>query len=387
MLTTLLLASPAFAPTTALNDTCATAEPGGSVSNTSISSLPGTLDPGSTDAYFKFLVSPGQRARISISFDELNGDLDLRLWNAGCTVLLDESATSGVPERTEWLNDTGAPAEVTAQVFTSMAMASPFEFNFRIRGNQELCDFADQFEPNDTCASAADAGEFVPLIFPLSIDPTDHDWIRFTAPPNSYSQITLLEGPSGDVDFELWSSDCSTLLGAAPFGTLEYTNELATPVEFLAHVFRADSDPECSLYSIRRLTSPGIVECAAIPNSTFMTANMYGIGTASVAADSLRLSVQGVPAGTIGLYVYGPSEGSTPLGNGTLCVGVNGLVRSPTSQAFAYDLDFEVRASMPAGGQPPINPGRTLWFQVWFRDPGDATGFGLSDALRVTFTP
>ncbi len=122
--------------------------------------------------------------------------------------------------------------------------------------------------------------------------------------------------------------------------------------------------------------------CAAGFSSALM-----GIGTSSVSADLLRLSVQTVLDFAPGLYVYGPDAGAVPLGNGTLCVGLNGLVRGPISEAFVNTLDLEFRASAPASGQPAITAGMTLRFQAWFRDAGDPTGFGLSDALRVTFTP
>ena len=388
-LTTLLFCAASFGPPPTVNDTCATAEPGGSVGSTTVSFLSRTLEPGETSDYFRVLVPPGYRADIQALFNANDADINLRLWNVDCSALLDESVGAAVPEATDWLNDTGVAVEVTAQVTVQTPPTSTVDYRLRVTGTVELCDFADEFEPNDSCAVAPLAA-LNQLHYPLTLTPTDHDWIRFSIPPSSSAQFNVLStslGQPGDVDLELWSGDCVTLIDSAAVGPVRVSNELDVQADVFLHVFRTDSDPACSVYSIVPSTSIGIRECTSVVNTSGNPASIYGIGSARVVHDALFLDVSTVPTGTVGLYVYGPDGGSIPLGNGQLCVGVNGLVRGPISLAQGFSFQMRVRASAPAGGRPPITPGTTLRFQAWFRDALDPTGFGLSDAIRVTFTP
>lgn len=376
----------ALATLSPVNDTCATADAAGTISNGAVAFVTRTLGPGNTTDHFRIGVLPGQRADIQALFDPIELDIDLRLWNADCSVLLDDSVTSGASEATEWLNDTGAFAEIVAEVFTASSPGTTVTYRLRRTGTQELCDFDDMFEPNETCATAPVAPSNSGFLYPLTIDPTDDDWVRFTVQPTSSAQWNVLGFQTGDLDIELWSADCATLLDSAAQGPVSIENTLATPMDVVLHVYRTDSIQECSTYSIQPFGSIGIQECSSVANTSGAPASIFGLGSASVSDDALFLDISTVPMDTVGLYIYGPNAASAPLGNGLLCVGA-GLVRGPISQGLYESIQMRVRTGMPAGGQPPIAPGTTLRFQAWFRDAADPTGFGLSNALRVTFTP
>ncbi len=386
MLISLLLAAPILA-SSAFDDTCATAAPAGAATSGGVSFLTRSLDAGETTDYFRIQVNPGLRADIQALFDSTEANIDLRIWNADCSVLLAESATAGDPEATLWLNDTGASAEVVAQIFVAVAPTSSVTYRLRITATQELCDFDDEFEPNDTCATAAVAPSNVGFFYPLTLTPANDDWIRFTIQPTTSMQFNVIGSMGSDVDLELWSADCNTLIDSAAAGPVNVVNGQAQSMDVALRVFRVDSDPMCSTYSIILSGSIGIRECSSVPNTTGNPALIFGLVSSSVSDDAFFLEASTVPSNTVGLYVYGPDAGSTPLGNGLLCVGSNGLVRGPISTGQTLSIQMRVRTSMPAGGQPPIVPGMTLRFQAWFRDAADPTGFGLSDAIRVTFVP
>lgn len=91
-----------------------------------------------------------------------------------------------------------------------------------------------------------------------------------------------------------------------------------------------------------------------------------------------------------GILIYGKQGASLPFQGGTLCVGAPflrlGLGSSGGSAggndcSGAYGLDFN--AFVQAGSDPTLVPGTTVFMQMWSRDPADAFGSSLSNALRL----
>ena len=107
-------------------------------------------------------------------------------------------------------------------------------------------------------------------------------------------------------------------------------------------------------------------------------------GSASLAANDLALTTSGLPVGTFGVYLYGPTQDNQPAGNGTLCVaqpfGRLGVVVASAGGTSSLVLDT---TNLPGGA---VNTGDTLHFQLWYRDrQGGGAGNNLSDGLQATF--
>ncbi len=89
--------------------------------------------------------------------------------------------------------------------------------------------------------------------------------------------------------------------------------------------------------------------------------SLLASGVASVSADSLQLSVGGLPAGVPGMFLEGDQRRCTPLGLGYLCLNPMrrfGLqVTSPSGTAAASGM-----------GAYAVS-GATRHYQFWFRDP------------------
>ena len=127
--------------------------------------------------------------------------------------------------------------------------------------------------------------------------------------------------------------------------------------------------------------------CTSSVNShTISNGAMIGYqGSASVSENNLVLCATAAPHGQFGLFFYGPSQISVPLGNGRFCVG-GSVTRLPVVMTGAsgyatYALDLGATphaASLTAGSS---------WnFQFWFRDPaGGGAAFNLSHGMAVTF--
>lgn len=132
---------------------------------------------------------------------------------------------------------------------------------------------------------------------------------------------------------------------------------------------------------------------AGCANSTGAGALLAATGWASVALDDLALVETNVPAGNIGIFFAGQSQGVLPFGAGLNCVapGPLGLIRLPPGVASpSGTLGLANVISIAQGIVPASMAAGSTWnLQGWYRDPAAACGNGvdLSNALRVVVIP
>lgn len=128
-------------------------------------------------------------------------------------------------------------------------------------------------------------------------------------------------------------------------------------------------------------------------NSAGMGARLVVSGSASVAADDLRLTVVDMPPNKFGIIYKGSSQLAVPFGDGLRCVGNVGG-RYPVRQANSCGTLVEgpgvVGISLLI--HPPafqIQPGSTWNFQGWYRDPMGScgAGFNLTNGAEIVFVP
>jgi hypothetical protein len=130
--------------------------------------------------------------------------------------------------------------------------------------------------------------------------------------------------------------------------------------------------------------------CLALSNSVGPGASISHIGSASLSANDLQLSVSGLPIGTTGLIYYGPNQIAVLFGDGLRCVG-GGVIRlSPIqSDIFGFvNVALDLTSAPFDAGPGAAIVGETKNFQHWYRDPTFGnSGYNLSDGLSVTFCP
>lgn len=125
----------------------------------------------------------------------------------------------------------------------------------------------------------------------------------------------------------------------------------------------------------------GTSYCSSNANSSGQAASLRVIGSSVAADDSLTLEASGLPAGTPGLFFYGPNQIQVPFGEGLRCVGGSVQRLQPPSFAPAGGV---VRRGVDLAAQG-LGAGTTVSFQYWYRDPaGGPSGFNLSDGVTVT---
>lgn len=121
---------------------------------------------------------------------------------------------------------------------------------------------------------------------------------------------------------------------------------------------------------------------SAILSSAGSQANMYWNGFPGVSCPGgFDLGVVGaLPNSSSAVLFSGTTPWNLPFtGNGHIL-----RVRPPLTRIAVMKPDLFGFARVPY----PVTPalvGQTLYFQCWYKDPGDPAGFGLSNGLEVTF--
>lgn len=136
--------------------------------------------------------------------------------------------------------------------------------------------------------------------------------------------------------------------------------------------------------------------CVSTLNSTGSAALIDASGSLSAAVADLTLTAGPVPAGEPGIFFYGATEVQIAFGDGFRCVGTSGpgslyrlfpFALASAANVMTYSVDF---ANPPGGAAAggTLAAASTWKFQGWFRDPAAGmSGFNLTDALSITFTP
>jgi len=148
-------------------------------------------------------------------------------------------------------------------------------------------------------------------------------------------------------------------------------------LDFLSSVDR----PKVSGIEILRLPDDTYdAYCPGRPNSVGSGATLGFRGTARVQDHSFRLLVDGLPPNQPAMFAASASRGSTPVGDGVLCLG-GPLFTSPifyTGPQGQVDIKLPLTASFPVG---------IAWsFQLAYLDAPPGL-LNFSSALEVRFSP
>ncbi len=134
--------------------------------------------------------------------------------------------------------------------------------------------------------------------------------------------------------------------------------------------------------------------CPVNSNSTGQPATLHLDGPISIGNNRLHLFVENAVPNEPGYLVYGLGSTGVPFGDGVLCAGSTSSLLCIGGPVL---LDSQGEILVPVDmTQGPMADPATAWLpgskwtlQFLYRDPAGpgGTGFNLSDAMRVTFTP
>lgn len=128
-------------------------------------------------------------------------------------------------------------------------------------------------------------------------------------------------------------------------------------------------------------------ECSNGPNSTGSPSLVSFVGNTSIGDDDLTLAVGPLAPFSFGFFIQAELGGAGNLPNGgTLCV-TQPFFRLPAEQAGSDGMmRHELQIQNPPSPAQQILAGSTWRFQAWHRDT-TSNGYGLSNALKLVFTP
>lgn len=115
-------------------------------------------------------------------------------------------------------------------------------------------------------------------------------------------------------------------------------------------------------------------------NSQFSSPDLYATGWPSATLNDFRIGTYGGIPNAFGILFSGPSRQARPFQGGTLLVGPP-IRREQNFQFGPFgwaELQIPIAAS---------DAGSTRCYQIWFQDPGDSWGIGITDAIEATFCP
>ena len=108
------------------------------------------------------------------------------------------------------------------------------------------------------------------------------------------------------------------------------------------------------------------------------TPTLTALTLPSATAGTFRLELRDA-LGSFGLLLESENRAATPFQGGTLYLAAPLRRVQPVSIQFGLaSIDVDAPADLI---------GRSRYYQVWFHDPGDPLGSGLSNGVRVTFLP
>ncbi|MCB9915073.1 MAG: VCBS repeat-containing protein [Planctomycetes bacterium] len=207
---------------------------------------------------------------------------------------------------------------------------------------------------------------------------------------DGHPDLVVLEGAVQDTDTQAFALDPVTgevlrtidLRGtSAGYGSADGITAVGpgAPLDFPGFLAFEALAMEVTLHQLA--PSLGSRGCAAAPHSGGDVARVDVVGSASLAADALRLELaNGVP-NQPGVFVHGTAQVAVPFGAGTLCAGGR-LGRFHTQQ---LDAAGHMSLDVPAAVLALEGPGART-FQGLFRDPAAGT-FNTSDAVTVDLAP
>lgn len=214
----------------------------------------------------------------------------------------------------------------------------------------------------------------------------DHAYLRISTDGTTFTQVWENGSEITDSSWQLVSYDISDVADGQSAVYLRWT------------MGSTDGSWQYSGWNVDDIEVSGLVlggpqvYCTAKVTSSGCLPSIGFSGEPSASnAGPFVVAAQQVEASKSGIFFYGTSgPAATPFLGGTLCV-TPPLVRTPVQNSgsagappCAGQLALDLNAT---GFSAAIGVGNDAWVQGWFRDPGDATGSGLTDAVSLTVQP
>ena len=385
------------------NDTCLTAVSLAAGSNTG-------LYVSNVDAdFYRISLPVGQLVDVTLS-NMVNGDADLRIYDASCALL-------GTAETTGSYSNLGAsgPIDVIFEVHMDPnAGTNCTNYDLDVALSLDPCAIymPDAFEDNDDCASARIMGDG---LYPgLTVFDQDNDYFAISlAPGATVTADIFFVDAQADVDLYLWDPlvECDTNVvgtggmylargfSASDDEQITYTN-ISSGTENLILEVDMFTGSGCNTYDLQIMgvgTGIGPIGtnfCQANNNSTGVPGAMSAEGSTIASVNDVTLTASSLPINQFGIFVVGATAGFVPNGggtsNGNICIG--GVVGRYNQMGQILSTGaggtFSLRINLPTipqgNGNVQTMAGDSWFFQAWHRS-GVGLGSNFTDGLEINF--
>jgi hypothetical protein len=208
------------------------------------------------------------------------------------------------------------------------------------------------------------------------------------------ASIRVYTGQGGTLLFTLPASGPASDRYGFSLASFDLDDDLLS--ELVIGVPGADgTGPNAGRVEIFSVVRSPVLYCRAEPNSLGCTPQMGWSGAASASSASpFDVSCANVLNQKFGLCFYGLAPQSAPFHGGFLCAS-SPLERTPlqTSGGSATGSDctgafhFDFNARIQSGVDPDLVAGAQIYAQYWSRDPADAGGTNISNAVAFFIQP
>ncbi len=148
-------------------------------------------------------------------------------------------------------------------------------------------------------------------------------------------------------------------------------------------------------YVHARWQDPPASYCSAKPNSLGCLPLMDSSGTPSASSSApFLVGAHALLNQRVAVLRYGFAPDQLPFAGGISCIappfvalGSLSTGGNPTGSDCSGAPSFDFNARIQSGLDPRLVPGTVVEAQYLFRDPGDPTGIGLSNALQFVIEP
>lgn len=219
------------------------------------SSMNLTLSDSSNEDWFHIQVPAGQEVFTTAAFSHSDGDIDIYLVDAAGQTLSSSTSTTD-SEEVNWLNDTGAPQEISVRARLYGTGCVDYQLALRFEtGQQPPIDDTcvdDSLEPNDTLAVSLPASPVTGLMLDAANSP--EDWYAYNVAPGATLELHMdYDAAQATLGLHLQDVPGTSVLAnsnAASGGrSLTWTNSGGAPVDVVA-VTSHQAGSTCASYGL-----------------------------------------------------------------------------------------------------------------------------------------
>jgi hypothetical protein len=363
------------------------------------------------DYYSTTVVGP-TTLTVDVSFTHADGDVDVRLWDASCSTLLDSSTSNN--------NNESVTFDYPGQLFETYIVevfldggndCTPYSLDISHAPYDPPCQGPDDgFEDNDACNQATPIGNGAnPGLY---VEKADADYFEVCVDSGATLFVdALFTHADGDLGLYLYDTvgNCNSggllaltfALSSTNDESLAWTNTTGADQTYLISVLvMSSSASDCNTYELIITGAEcsggpgpiGSVYCdPAENNSTNQPAEISAFGSIIATDNDLTLTATQLPQNQFGYFLASETQAfiQNPGGStGNLCLGGQLARFASQTENSGANGTFSIQVNLTAIPANPLTAamaGDTWSFQAWYRDVVLVPTSNFTNGVEITY--